>query len=473
MTKDLTKGSPMGLILSFGLPTLLGMLFQQFYNLMDTMIVGKLLGAQALASVGSTSSINFFVIGFCMGVCNGFAIPVAQRMGAGDFSKMRRFVANAAYLSALFAVALTVATGLLCRTILTMMNTPADIFDGAYAYIFVIFMGIPATFLYNLLAGIIRSLGDSKTPVYFLALSSVLNIGLDFALILWFHMGVAGASVATVASQTISGVACLVFMVKKYPILRMTREERKLELSSCRVLCLMGVPMGLQYSITAIGSIMLQSAVNALGSTYVAAVAAGAKLFQLLGCPFDAMGATMATYCGQNVGAWRLERLGQGIRSCTVLGAVYSVLALVGMVLFSRSCAMLFLNPGEPQLELLVSLTSQYIVTLSAFFLPLALVNIVRFSIQGMGFSAFAILAGVLEMIARTGVAYFFVPVFGYSAACFASPAAWICADVFLIPASMACIARLRRRQPASVAGMEARTQPAPEKRPAGSGARL
>ncbi len=460
MTKNLTVGSPMRLILGFALPTLLGMLFQQFYNLMDTMIVGKLLGAQALAAVGSTSSISFFVIGFCTGVCSGFAIPVAQKMGAGDFSRMRRFVANAAYLAAAFAAVLTVATALLCRTILTLMHTPADIFADAYAYIFIIFLGIPTTFLYNLLAGIIRSLGDSRTPVYFLALASFLNIFLDFALILWFEAGVAGAAIATVVSQGISGAACLALMVKKYPVLRMNREERRLNRSACGTLCAMGVPMGLQYSITAIGSIVLQSAVNTLGSTYVAAVAAGTKLFQLLCCPFDAMGATMATYCGQNVGAWKLDRLGQGIRACTVLGAVCAVGCFAGMLLGSDACAMLFLDPAEPQLELLVSLTSQYIVTNTAFFFPLALVNILRFSIQGMGYSVFAILAGVLEMIARAVVAWLFVPPLGYTAACFASPAAWVAADLFLIPACMACIARLRRMGEPAAPESPAQTTP-------------
>ncbi len=460
MTKNLTVGSPMRLILGFALPTLLGMLFQQFYNLMDTMIVGKLLGAQALAAVGSTSSISFFVIGFCTGVCSGFAIPVAQKMGAGDFSRMRRFVANAAYLAAAFAAVLTVATALLCRTILTLMHTPADIFADAYAYIFIIFLGIPTTFLYNLLAGIIRSLGDSRTPVYFLALASFLNIFLDFALILWFEAGVAGAAIATVVSQGISGAACLALMVKKYPVLRMNREERRLNRSACGTLCAMGVPMGLQYSITAIGSIVLQSAVNTLGSTYVAAVAAGSKLFQLLCCPFDAMGATMATYCGQNVGAWKLDRLGQGIRACTVLGAVCAVGCFAGMLLGSDACAMLFLDPAEPQLELLVSLTSQYIVINTAFFFPLALVNILRFSIQGMGYSVFAILAGVLEMIARAVVAWLFVPPLGYTAACFASPAAWVAADLFLIPACMACIARLRRMGEPAAPESPAQTTP-------------
>ena len=445
MTKDMTVGSPMKLVLNFAIPLMFGNLFQQFYSMVDTVIVGRFLGTSALAAVGSTGSINFFVIGFCTGVCSGFAIPVAQRVGAGDLSKMRRYVANAAYLSALFALVITVATGLGCRGILTLMQTPEDIFDGANAYIFVIFMGIPATFLYNLLAGILRSLGDSRTPVYFLALSSFLNIFLDFAFILWFDAGVAGAAIATVMSQAISGLACLAYIVKKYPILRMNREERQPDFRSCKVLCAMGIPMGLQYSITAIGSIILQASVNALGSVYVAAVAAGAKLFQLLACPFDAMGATMATYCGQNVGACRLDRLSRGIRDCSLLGLAYSVLAFCAMLKFAAPCTMLFLNPDEPQLAFLTQLTSRYIVTATAFFFPLALVNIVRFSIQGMGYSVFAILAGVLEMIARTGVAMGLVPVFGFSAVCFASPAAWIAADLFLIPASITCIHRLRR----------------------------
>ena len=448
MTKDLTAGSPMRLILGFTLPTLFGMLFQQLYNMVDTMIVGKLLGSAALGGVGSTGSINFFVIGFCMGISSGFAIPVAQRMGANEPSKMRRYVANAAYLSVIFALILTVATGLLCRRILTVMRTPADIFDDAFAYIFVIFMGIPATFLYNLLAGIIRSLGDSKTPVYFLALSSVLNIALDFALILGVRLGVAGAAIATVASQAVSGAACLIYMRKKYPILRMTKEERRFDLHSCGVLCSMGIPMGLQYSITAIGSIVLQSSVNALGSLYVTAVAAGTKVYQLLACPFDAMGATMATYCGQNVGACRLDRLGQGIRACSLLGLGCSAIAFCAMLRFAPQCALLFLDPGEAGVPLLMELTARYIVIQSAFSFPLSLVNIVRFSIQGMGFSPFAILAGVLEMAARTVVGLLLVPAFGYTAACFASPAAWVCADLFLVPASAACIARLRRLYP-------------------------
>ena len=448
MTKDLTTGSPMRLILGFTLPTLFGLLFQQFYNLVDAMIVGKLLGAQALGAVGSTGSINFFVIGFCLGVCSGFAIPVAQRMGAKDYPQMRRYVANAAYLSAAIALVLTAATGIFCRDILTAMNTPADLFEDANAYIFIIFMGIPVVFLYNLLASIIRSLGDSRTPVYFLALSAALNIALDLIFILIFRAGVAGAAVATVLSQAVSGIACLVYMVKKFPILRVTREERQPDWAACKGLCAMGLPMGLQYSITAIGSIVMQTAVNGLGSLYVSAVATSGKVFQLLACPFDAMGAAMATYCGQNVGANRLDRLDQGVRACSLLGLGYSVITFAAMFFLAPKSVMLFLSPEEPQLDLLVPLASQYIVIFTVFFFFLALVNILRFSIQGMGFSTLAILAGVLEMVARTVVGYFIVPVVGFTAACFASPAAWICADLFLIPACLGCIAHLRRSSP-------------------------
>lgn len=196
-TKDLTTGSPMKLILGFGIPLLFGMLFQQFYNMMDTIIVGKFLGVSALASVGATGSINFMIIGFCMGVCNGFAIPVAQRFGAKDEHGMRKFVANSVWLSIIFAVVMAVLVCVFCRQILELMNTPEDIIDGSYSYIFVIFLGIPATYMYNLLSGIMRSLGDSKTPLYLLIFSSILNIILDLLSIIVLKMGVAGAAWAT------------------------------------------------------------------------------------------------------------------------------------------------------------------------------------------------------------------------------------------------------------------------------------
>ena len=445
ITRDLTSGRPLTLIFQFTLPTLLGMLFQQLYNMVDSMIVGKLLGAQALGAVGSTGAISFFVLGFCMGLCNGFAIPVAQRVGAGDLSNVRHFSANTGYLCLFFAFLLTVATTLGCRWILTMMQTPADLMADAYAYIFVIFLGIPVLFLYNMLSGIIRSLGDSKTPVYFLAMSSLLNIVLDVVFILYFHLGVGGAALATVVSQGISGVACLIYMVRAFPVLHMNEEERRFDLHACKILCAMGIPMGLQYSITAIGSIVIQSAVNTLGSLVVSSVAAATKVSQLIACPYDALGATMATYCGQNVGALKLSRLSKGIRSAVVLGFVYAGLALAFILCFARPAIMLFLDPAEPELEALLTLSSRYITVLVVFFCTLALVNILRFSIQGMGFSSFAMISGVLEMIARVVMGQWMLPVLGFTAACYASPAAWILADCFLIPACILCIRKLKR----------------------------
>ena len=309
MTKDLTKGNPMKLIISFAVPLLFGFLFQQFYNLVDTMIVGRFLGVDDLAAVGSTGSINFLVIGFCMGVCNGFAIPVSHKFGAGDYVGMRKYVANCAWLGLVFSVVMTVVTAILCRNILVWMKTPANIIDGAYDYIFIIFIGIPTVYLYNIVAGVIRATGDSKTPVVFLVLSSIINIVLDLYFIISLHMGVAGAAWATVISQGVSGVACLVYMVKKFEILRIRREEWKVDGHMMMVLCGMGVPMGLQYSITAIGSVILQTAANTLGSAAVAAMTAGGRIGSFLACPFDAMGSTMATYGGQNVGAGKLDRL--------------------------------------------------------------------------------------------------------------------------------------------------------------------
>ena len=431
-TKDMTVGSPFRLIVQFFVPLFLGMLFQQFYSMMDTIIVGKALGVHALAAVGATGSINFMIIGFCMGVCSGFAIPVAQRFGAGDYRALRKYVANSVWLSVAFAGVMTLVVCLLCKNILVWMRTPEDIFSDAYIYIFVIFAGIPATYLYNLLSGIIRSLGDSKSPLLFLVFSSLLNIALDLIFILAFSMGVAGAALATVIAQAVSGILCLFYMKKKFTILKIQKEEWKPEKSYMRYLCNMGVPMGLQYSITAIGSVILQTAVNTLGSVAVASITAGSKVSMFFACPFDAMGGTMTTYAGQNVGAGKIERVGAGVRACCIIGFVYSLVAFVVLFFFGEQISLLFVDAAEKEI---LHNSWLFLVMNAAFYILLALVNIVRFTIQGMGFSRLAILAGVCEMVARTIVGMMFVPLFGYMAACVASPVAWLFADTFLIPA--------------------------------------
>ena len=413
MTKNMTEGSPMKLILGFSIPMLFGMLFQQFYNLVDTMIVGKTLGVDALAGVGATSSINFMIIGFCMGVCGGFAIPVAQQFGAQKYEQLRRYVYNGYLLSVVFSIVLTALSVFFCRNILTVMRTPESIYEYAYAYIVIIFAGIPTVFLYNIVSSIIRALGDSKTPVIFLVFSAVLNIILDFVLIQGLKIGVAGAAVATDISQLVSGVACLIYMNKRYEVLKLSAKDRRAGKRYMINLCMNGIPMGLQYSITAIGSVILQTAVNTLGATYVAAMTAGSKIFTFTCCPFDALGSTMATYGGQNVGAGKLKRLGKGIRAAGIVEIIH--------------------------------LTYQFILYSALFYIPLTFVNVVRFCIQGMGFSVFAILAGVFEMAARTFAAVLLVPKTGYTGACLANPCAWIAADIFLIPAFIYCCKRLEK----------------------------
>jgi len=436
----MTTGSPVRLIFGFALPLLGGMLFQQLYNLVDTMIVGRFLGVQALAGVGATGSINFLVLGFCMGVCSGFSIPVAQCFGAREEGRMREFAANAIYLAAAFALAITTVTVLLCRHILTAMGTPEDCFEQAYQYIVVIFGGIPFMILYNLCSGFLRSLGDSRTPLFFLILSSVLNVGLDLTLILVFHMGVMGASLATVISQAISGLLCLGWIVFKVPALHISGARWRVRRRRMIVLCTYGIPMGMQYSITAIGSVILQVAVNSLGSLYVAAMTAAIKVLNFLACPFDALGSTMATYGAQNVGAGRYDRLDKGLLTASAMGFIYSAGALAVAWFGGRGLTQMFVSDGSQEL---IRLAHQYMVMQVIFYPPLTLVNVVRFMIQGMGLSGLAVIAGVLEMIARSITGIFLVPVLGFTGVTLGSPLAWILADAFLIPAYFQCKKRL------------------------------
>ncbi len=447
-TKKLTSGKPLSLIIGFSLPLLVGMLFQQFYSLVDTIIVGKYIGVTALAAVGSTGSINFLIIGFCMGVCSGFALPVAQRFGAEDYESLRKYVANSIWLCILFSAIMTTFVCVFCRDILMLMQTPANIIDQAYAYIFIIFLGIPVTYLYNMTSGIMRSLGDSKTPVYFLLLASGLNIILDLLFIAYFGMGVEGAGYATVISQFISGLCCLIYMHRRFSIVRIQKGEWKWSNHYIANLCHMGVPMGLQYSITAIGSVILQTSVNELGSNAVASMTAANRISMFMCCPFDALGSTMATYGGQNVGAMKLQRLKDGLKSATLIGFAYSIFAVGFLYFFSKYLLLLFLAPEEVSI---IANASQFLFIQSCFYFTLALVNIFRFMIQGMGFSVFAITAGVMEMIARSIVAFTLVPAIGFTGACFASPLAWIMADIFLVPAFFYVYKKLQRKHQSDV----------------------
>ena len=443
MTKDMTKGSVLKLIISFAIPMFFGMLFQQFYSIVDTMIVGKLLGVVPLAGVGSTASLNFMVIGFCSGVCNGFAIPVAQMFGARNDSDLRRYVAVSTWLCIGFAVVLTTGVSLACKPILQLMHTPEEIFDYAYIYILIIFLGIPFTFLYNILAAIIRSLGDSKTPVVFLALSSVINIVLDLVFIIVFHMSVEGPALATVISQAVSGLVCLWYMKKKFPVLKLSRDDWRFRKRHAAILCKMGIPMGLQYSITAIGTLVIQAAVNSLGANVVAGVTAAQRINAFITCPVESLGQTMAPFAGQNAGAGQTDRIRKGLISASLCGFGASILLLVLVIFTGKNLALLFLDSAQTEI---IDYAYRFLLFSSGGYCLLTLVNTVRFSIQGMGFSGLAVTAGIMEMGARTFAGLCLAKWLGFTGICMAHPLAWICADAFLIPAFIHCKRKLDRQ---------------------------
>lgn len=440
-TIDMTTGSPSKHILRFVVPLLLGNLFQQFYNMVDTVIIGQYLGKTALASVGSTGSIIFMIIGLCLGICAGFGIPVSQRFGAKDYGEMRRFVVNSVWTCIGLAVIVTTTVLILCDNILQAMNTPEDIYDGAYTYLSILFMGIPFTLLYNLCSSVVRAMGDSKTPLYFLVISSLLNIALDLILVNPF--GIAGPAWATVISQGVSGILCLFYMRKKYAILRIQPGEGRLSFRHVGKLLMQGLPMGLQYSITAIGSIILQTAVNGLGSTYVAAMTAGQKISIFFCCPFDALGNTAATYGGQNIGARRPDRIHKGMFALVAYGFIYAAIAAAVLFPFGGMLSRLFMDQPDAFIEENAHLFLKINVS---FYTLLALVNIIRFMIQGMGYSILAITAGFFEMVARATVGFVFVDLYGYPAACMANPSAWVAADIFLIIAYLLIVRREKRR---------------------------
>lgn len=427
----MTAGSPLRLILVFMIPLLLGNLFQQFYNIVDAMIVGRLLGADALAAVGSSSSVQFLVLGFCMGSCAGFGIPVSQRFGAEDMQGLRRYVYHSLVVTAVIAVGLTAVTALLCPLIMRIMQTPDNIYRDAYQYLLVIFLGIPFTLLYNLLSSLLRAVGNSKAPFLFLAVSTFLNVFLDLFCIAVLHLGCAGAAIATVMSQALSGLACLVYIIRCMPVLHPLRADCRWNGPIVRNLVIMGVPMGLQYSVTAIGSMVMQSANNGLGSIYVSGFTAGTKVKQLMLCPFDAVSTAMATFVGQNMGARRMDRVKQGIRITLATAVGYGLVAGVIMNFGGQFLGGLFVDKSNASV---IDAAAQYMGALGVLYWLLAILDVTRYAIQSLGYSGRSVISGAMEMIARIVVAMIFVPLYGYTAICWTDQAAWFAACAYLIP---------------------------------------
>lgn len=451
MTEDMTRGKPLSLILGFCIPMVFGNILQQLYNMADTVIVGRCINSNALAALGATGSVCFLVIGFATGLCTGLSIPVAQMYGAGDHKSMRCYILNAVYISAIVAVLLTVFTTTLCKPLLKLMQTPDSIIDDAHSYLFVMFTGLAATILYNLLAAFLRAMGDSKTPLVFLAISSVLNIGLDFLMIMAFDLGVMGAGLATVISQAISGILCLIYMRRNFDVLAFERDEFAFRKDYCQKLCSISLPMACQFSITAIGSIIIQSAVNSFGPTVIASVTAAMKIQTIVIGPMESLGITMATYCGQNLGAGRIDRIKQGLQCSIKVCLIYALIAIAFSFFLGRLFVYGFVSTNEPDFASILDHASYYLRVNAIFYPTLAILFVLRNSLQGMGYSFLPMSAGILELIARVFAAWVLVGALGYLGVCLASPVAWIAADVLLISATVYALVTLPGKLPHKV----------------------
>ncbi len=443
VTKSMTEGRPLRLILQFAVPLLIGNLLQQTYNLIDAAIVGRVLGTKALASVGASSSVQFLVLGFCIGICAGFSVPVAKFFGAEKLEKMREYIFHAVVLTVFFACIITTVCALLCAKILHIMSVSEDIYENAYQYLLIIFLGIPFTLLYNLLSSILRAVGDSRTPFVFLAISTGLNILLDLFCIMVLGLGCAGAAAATITAQAVSGILCLVFIWKRVEVLKLSHRNCRWNGAVTKNLLAMGIPMGLQYSITAIGSMVMQSANNGLGSVCVSGFTAGVRIKQFTMCPFDALATAASVFCGQNLGAGKIDRIRKGILQTAAVGVLYG--GLVGLLLIfeGRNLSIIFISKEEVEV---LDAAAKYLRCMGYFYWSLGILNVCRMSTQGLGYSGRAVFSGVTEMFARCIVSLGFVQRFGYTAICFTDQSAWITACCYIIPTCYLCVRQIAKK---------------------------
>ena len=425
-TTDLTVGKPLFQILRFALPLVLGTLFQQLYSFADTVIVGRCLGTDALGAVGTTYSLNFLILGFVQGACVGFGIPVAETFGAKDKGGLRKYLFNGALLCVVLSVVFTLFTTLMAGPLLQFIHTPEELYADAVLYIRIIFLGIPATVLYNYASSVLRAMGDSQHPFYFLLAASVLNIGLDYLLIVSMGMGVDGAAIATVLSQLLSGGLCAFWFftrTAKQEELTFRGQSSLLSAGHCKRLAYIGFPMGFEYSVSAIGAVIMQDAINLLGSTAVAAQTAGEKIRQMFTLPMESVGMAMATYVGQNHGAHRTDRIKQGIKDGCTIQLTYCVAAWVVIFFVKPYAVGLVLGDADPAVT---AGAIQYLAIMSLLFCFHGLLMIFRNTLQGLGYSVQAIISGVGELIGRSLGGLLAVKTgLGYVGICLSNPFAW------------------------------------------------
>ena len=425
---DLTTGTPIRQILLFSLPLVIGSLFQQMYSFVDTIMVGRLISNDALAAVGSVSSLNFLVIGFVGGTCSGFGIPLAKAIGAKDTVEYQKYLWNGSWICILLAIVMTLLTNTLLYPLLRLMNTPADILSTSATYIRILFCGIPITILYNFTSSILRSSGDSQRPTNHLLISSCINIVLDYIFIVPLSMGVSGAALATVLSQLFSGLLNLRWIVYKTDLLKGGEGLRKPSVSHILHLCKTGFPMGFDVSIVALGSVAMQSAINTLGTAAVTGQTAGEKVRQIFTIPMSSVGTGMATYAGQNDGAKRYDRLKEGLKGAITLQLIYSVLACLVINLGKHAFVSLILGPDSGQNGIYAS---QYLTVMSFLFWVNGTMFALRNTLTGMGYSAYSVFSGICEMIGKSLGGLLAVKWFGFWGICIATPLAWFLAMIY------------------------------------------
>ncbi|MBN9646647.1 MATE family efflux transporter [Terrisporobacter glycolicus] len=430
MTNDMTQGSPLKIFIFFSIPLLIGNIFQQLYSMVDTIIVGRFVGVDALAAVGSTGSMFFLVNGMILGLTSGFGVLVSQKFGAKDEEGVKKAVASNITLTLISTFLMTVIALIVKNPLLRMMNTPENIFDNANTYITIIFAGLITQALYNMSAGILRALGDSKTPLYFLIISSILNVILDLVFIINFKMGVSGAAYATNIAQGFSAVLCLIYSYKRFQVLRLKKEDFKVETHYYTKHLKIGVPMGLQFSVTAVGIIIVQSAINVFGSIVIASYTASSKVLQLVMQPSISFGVTIATYAGQNLGAGRFDRIKNGMKIMNKVSIVTSLIAGAILIFLGKYFVTLFIENPTPEI---FSYAQQVFNYSAVFFIPLGFIFVYRNVLQGMGESFVPMMAGVYELVARSIVAFTLPKFIGFTGICLSDPIAWIAAAVPLM----------------------------------------
>lgn len=437
--QDMTTGNPTRLILGFALPMLLGNLFQQLYSMVDTIVVGRFVGVNALAAVGATGSIDWMVLGSVIGLTQGFTILVAQSFGAEDYVGLRRAFTMAVYLSAMIAIAITVASFFFTMPLLRLLNTPSDIIDGSRTYIGTIFCGMTVIVFYNLFASVLRAMGDSRTPLVAMIIASLLNIVLDLLFVIVFDMGVLGVAVATVTAQVFSCLYCL-WELRRLPLLRVEKSDWVWAPKTLRKLLRLGVPMLLANGITAAGGVVLQLVVNGYGSIFVAGFTTAHKIFGLIEQVGMSLGNAMSTYSGQNKGAGNYGRIREGVRKCCAMTVSAAALLSVVILIFGRSIISAIVT--EAQVEV-IQIAYQYLSIMVVCLFMLYLLFLYRSTLQGMGDTFTPMLSGFLELVARIGCA-FLLPVFmGYTGVFLAEVMAWVFAIALLIPTYYVRIHRL------------------------------